>query len=164
MNVPKLLETLTTSLTDYLSGDDVRLIGIHRGGVNVARYLHQALANPHPLGLLDISFYRDDFSQIGLHPEVKPSTIPFDVDEQHIVLIDDVIQTGRTIRAALNEIFDYGRPRRVTLACLIELEGHELPIRPDVKATSLSLDTNQRVKLHDLETLTVETITEGAIA
>ncbi len=80
------------------------------------------------LGTLDVSFYRDDFERIGLHPQVKPSDIPFEVEGRHIVLVDDVLYTGRTIRAALNELFDYGRPESVRLAALVDRGGRELPI------------------------------------
>ena len=83
-----------------------------------------------PLGTLDISFYRDDFGQIGLHAQVKPSDIPFEVEGAHIVLVDDVLYTGRTIRAAMNELFDYGRPATIQLATLIDRGGRELPIAP----------------------------------
>ena len=155
MHIPELLKTLETGVAAQVVDDDYKLIGIRTGGVWVAKHLHTALANPHPLGELDINFYRDDYSRVGLHPEVKPSNIPFSVEDQHIVLVDDVIQTGRTIRAALNEIFDYGRPSRVTLVCLIELTGHELPIRPDVIATTMKLEKKQRVKLRGPDPLSI---------
>ncbi|MEN8175838.1 MAG: phosphoribosyltransferase family protein, partial [Pseudomonadota bacterium] len=77
------------------------MVGIHTGGVWVAQRLHEILGIGEPLGTLDISFYRDDFTRIGMNPQVRPSEIPFDVDNRHVVLVDDVIQTGRTIRAAL---------------------------------------------------------------
>ena len=86
------------------------MIGIRTGGVWVAEQMHQRLNITEPLGLLDISFYRDDFSQIGVNPNVKPSQLPLQIEGRDIILIDDVFYTGRTIRAALNEIFDYGRP------------------------------------------------------
>ena len=86
--------------------DNPLMIGIHTGGVWVAEQLHQQLALTEALGHLDISFYRDDFSRIGMNPQVKPSNIPYSVDDRHIILVDDVLYTGRTIRAALNEIID----------------------------------------------------------
>jgi pyrimidine operon attenuation protein/uracil phosphoribosyltransferase len=95
------------------------MIGIRTGGVWVAEQMHQRLNITDPLGLLDISFYRDDFSQIGVNPNVKPSQLPPQIEGRDIILIDDVFYTGRTIRAALNEIFDYGRPNQVILAVLI---------------------------------------------
>ncbi len=104
------------------------LIGIHTGGVWLAERLHAALGITLPLGLLDISFYRDDFDKTGLHPQVKPTRIPFEIDGRHIVLIDDVLYTGRTVRGAMNELFDYGRPASISLAVLIDRGGRELPV------------------------------------
>ena len=104
------------------------MIGIRTGGVWIAEHMHQRLNITEPLGLLDISFYRDDFSQIGVNPNVKPSQLPPHIEGRDIILIDDVFYTGRTIRAALNEIFDYGRPNQVVLAVLIERDGRANPI------------------------------------
>ena len=123
------------------------MIGIRTGGVWIAEIMHARLAIPEPLGLLDISFYRDDFSQIGVHPNVKPSHLPHNIEGRDIILIDDVFYTGRTIRAALNEIFDYGRPRQVVLAALIERNGKQIPIAPDCVGTRLVLNAGQRIKL-----------------
>ncbi|HKF93871.1 MAG TPA: bifunctional pyr operon transcriptional regulator/uracil phosphoribosyltransferase PyrR, partial [Gammaproteobacteria bacterium] len=95
----------------------------------------------------DISFYRDDFSRVGINPRVKPSDLPLSVDGRHIILMDDVLYTGRTIRAALNEIFDYGRPASVMLAVLIERNGRELPIEARVIGHKLKLASHQHVKL-----------------
>ncbi|KTC39045.1 MAG: bifunctional pyr operon transcriptional regulator/uracil phosphoribosyltransferase PyrR [Pseudomonas sp.] len=124
-----------------------RFIGIRTGGVWVAQALLEALGSDAPLGTLDVSFYRDDFSQNGLHPQVRPSELPFEIEGQHLVLVDDVLMSGRTIRAALNELFDYGRPASVTLVCLLDLNAAELPIRPNVVGATLSLATHERVKL-----------------
>lgn len=123
------------------------MIGIHTGGVWVAKRLHQALALSEPLGTLDISFYRDDFTRIGMHPEVKPSKLPSTVEDRHVILVDDVLHTGRTIRAALNEIFDYGRPASVTLAVLVERSGRELPIEASVVGQHITLKAGQHIKL-----------------
>jgi pyrimidine operon attenuation protein/uracil phosphoribosyltransferase len=82
------------------------------------------------VGFIDVSFYRDDFEQIGLHPNVKPTAIPFPVDDRHIILVDDVLQSGRTTRAALNVLFDFGRPANVELAVLADRGGRELPVAP----------------------------------
>lgn len=120
---------------------DMLMVGIHTGGAWVAERLHQQLGLSEPLGVLDISFYRDDFTRIGMNPEVRPSQIPFDLEGRHVILVDDVLQTGRTIRAALNEIFDYGRPASVTLVVLVERSGRELPIEPRLSALRLELDT-----------------------
>lgn len=127
--------------------NDPLMIGIHTGGVWIAGRLHKLMKLNSSLGQLNIAFYRDDFSRIGLHPRVKPSNLPFEVNDRHIILVDDVLHTGRTIRAALNEIFDYGRPATVTLAVLIERSGRELPIRADVVGKSMTLKANEHVKL-----------------
>lgn len=132
---------------------DVAMIGIRTGGIWVAEHLHRALDISEPLGVIDISFYRDDFTQIGLNPEVRPSQIDFDVDNRHIVLVDDVLHTGRTIRAALNEIFDYGRPKSVTLAALVERSGRELPIEPNVIGVEVTLQPQEQIKLTGPDTL-----------
>lgn len=144
------VETLLGEMTQQLRAlqiDNPLMIGIHSGGVWVAEELHRRLGLEEPLGSLDISFYRDDFSRIGMHPEVKPSNLPFEVEGRTIILVDDVLQTGRTIRAALNEIFDYGRPARVVLAVLIERRGRELPIRADVAGSQIELAADEQVKL-----------------
>lgn len=123
------------------------MIGIHTGGVWLAQRLHEQLALADPLGRLDISFYRDDFTRIGIHPQVRPSQLPVPVDDRHIVLVDDVLQTGRTIRAALNVLFDYGRPASVLLAVLAERDGRELPIEPDLVGLRARLTPGEQLKL-----------------
>jgi pyrimidine operon attenuation protein/uracil phosphoribosyltransferase len=149
-DVETLLEGMTQQLRGYLAAQQIEepvMIGIHTGGVWVAQELHRRLGLQQPLGTLDISFYRDDFSRIGMHPEVKPSNLPAEVEERTIILVDDVLQSGRTIRAALNEIFDYGRPARVILAVLIERSGNELPIRADIKGANIDLNADEQIKL-----------------
>ncbi len=123
------------------------MVGIHTGGAWLAERLHRDLALRSRLGTLDITFYRDDFSTVGLHPQVNPSHLPEDVQDRNVILVDDVLQTGRTIRAALNEIFSYGRPRTVTLAVLVDRGLRELPIQADVCALRLEVDACDRVKL-----------------
>ena len=135
---------------------DPLMIGIQTGGVWVAKKLLERTKLKSSLGELNIAFYRDDFSRIGIHPRVSPSSLPFDIEAQHIILVDDVLYTGRTIRAALNEIFDYGRPASVTLAVLIERSGRELPIRADIVGKRISLNTNEHVKLCGPEPLALE--------
>jgi pyrimidine operon attenuation protein / uracil phosphoribosyltransferase len=162
MNLPDpaaLLPQMAAALTAHLQQRQINqplFIGIRTGGIWVAEALLQQLGLQAPLGTLDVSFYRDDFSQSGLHPQVRPSALPFEIEGQHLVLIDDVLMSGRTIRAALNELFDYGRPASVTLVCLLDLNAGELPIRPDVVGASLSLPANQRVKLLGPTPLTLE--------
>ena len=158
-NVPTLLTTMASDLRSYLEThciSDPHMIGIQTGGVWVAEALHQALEFKQPLGRLNISFYRDDFTRIGMHPQVQPSNLPFSVDEQHIILVDDVLHTGRTIRAALNEIFDYGRPASVTLVVLIERDGKELPIAADIAGKKIKLNKNQHIKLTGPDPLALE--------
>lgn len=143
-------EQLLVELTEKLRpavDDTVAMIGIHTGGVWVAKRLHQALGIQLPLGVLDISFYRDDYSKIGLHPQVKPSDLPFDVEGSRIILVDDVLYTGRTVRAAVNEIFDYGRPACIHLAALIDRGGRELPIAAQYTGAVLSLPNDRMLEL-----------------
>lgn len=145
-----LLDSLYQAIEQKLQSlnqDDVIMIGIHTGGLWIAEKIHKKLGLSSPLGSLNISFYRDDFTKIGLHPEVKPSQLPPGLDNKHIFLIDDVLFTGRTIRAALNEIFDYGRPASVTLAVLFDRGEHELPICADIIGTKITLSPNQQIKL-----------------
>lgn len=131
-------------------------IGIRTGGVWVAEALLRELGLEQPLGTLDVSFYRDDFTRNGLHPQVRPSELPFDIEDQHLVLVDDVLMSGRTVRAALNELFDYGRPASVTLVCLLDLDARELPVHADVLGASLALAPHERVKLSGPAPLTLE--------
>ncbi|TCT22693.1 pyrimidine operon attenuation protein/uracil phosphoribosyltransferase [Thiobaca trueperi] len=132
---------------------DPLMIGIHTGGVWIAERLHARLGLGEPLGCLDISFYRDDFSRIGMHPEVKPSRLPVSVDDRHLILVDDVMHSGRTIRAALNVLFDYGRPASVILATLAERGGRELPIAPDVVGLHAHLEGDEEIRLTGPEPL-----------
>ena len=156
-----LLASMASQLQERIDSKQINnpaMVGIHTGGVWVASALHQLLAIKEPLGTLDISFYRDDFSRIGISPEVKPSKLPFSIDDRHIILVDDVLYTGRTIRAALNELFDYGSPASITLATLIVRSGRELPISADVTGTQLSLDSTQQIKLKGPEPLSFEIV------
>ncbi|WP_043310977.1 bifunctional pyr operon transcriptional regulator/uracil phosphoribosyltransferase PyrR [Pseudomonas sp. ML96] len=155
----QLLPRMATELKALLQRrgiEQVRFIGIRTGGVWVAEALLRELGLEQPLGTLDVSFYRDDFTRSGLHPQVKPSALPFEVEDQHLVLIDDVLMSGRTIRAALNELFDYGRPASVTLVSLLDLDARELPIHADVLGATLALAPEQRVKLSGPAPLTLE--------
>jgi pyrimidine operon attenuation protein/uracil phosphoribosyltransferase len=154
LDTPKLLDNLSRELSSLLQSRHIEnpvMIGIHTGGVLVAEKLHHKLKIKQPLGSLNITFYRDDFTRIGMHPQVEPSSLPFAIDDQHIILVDDVLHTGRTIRAALNEIFDYGRPASVILAVLVERGGRELPISADVAAMRVELKKNQHVKLTHID-------------
>ncbi len=127
-------EQLVRSLAEQMRGRiaaDAGMVGIYTGGAWVAERLHRALGLATPLGFLAVTLHRDDFGRIGLHRESRRSQIPFSVDGREIVLVDDVLHTGRTIRAALNELFDFGRPKAVRLAMLAERGTRELPIAPD---------------------------------
>ena len=158
LNIAGLLADLETALRctiDERRIEDPIMIGIRTGGVWIAEILHNRLGIREPLGKLDISFYRDDFSQIGVNPKVKPSELPVHIEGRDIILVDDVFFTGRTIRAALNEIFDYGRPRQVVLAVLIERDGRQIPMRPDCIGAALSLQSGQRIKLTGPEPLDI---------
>lgn len=163
-DVDALLKSMAGDLTQFLQANHIHdplMIGIHTGGVWVAQALLKQLTNDIPLGTLNISFYRDDFTRIGMHPQVEPSQLDFDVEDRHIILVDDVLHTGRTIRAALNEIFDYGRPASVTLAVLVQRSGQELPICADVRGMHMDLDTDEHVKLTGPEPLTLQIQTHG---
>ena len=166
-NIPEMLDRLEAALKNTIAErkiTDPLMIGIHTGGIWIAEKMHQRLNINEPLGLLDISFYRDDFSQIGVNPKVKPSQLPISIEGRDIILIDDVFYTGRTIRAALNEIFDYGRPRQVVLGVLIERDGQQIPMKPDCVGEMISLPPGQRVKLTGPENLAVDiqTINQAA--
>jgi pyrimidine operon attenuation protein/uracil phosphoribosyltransferase len=141
-----LCAELIKQLKPHVSADTA-LVGIHTGGVWLAERLHSALGIALPLGLLDISFYRDDFDKTGLHPQIKPTQIPFDVDGRHIILVDDVLYTGRTVRGAMNELFDYGRPASISLAVLIDRGGRELPVAAQYVGTRLEVPPGRMLVL-----------------
>ncbi len=149
--VHAMLDGMTRDLTRHLDArgiDAPLIVGIHTGGVWIARELARRLGIDAPLGELDISFYRDDFTRVGMNPQVRPSKLPFDLDDRDIVLVDDVLHTGRTIRAALNELFDYGRPRSVSLAVLITRAGRQLPIQADVAGLEPRLGDQEHIILN----------------
>jgi pyrimidine operon attenuation protein / uracil phosphoribosyltransferase len=130
--------------------NDLALVGIERGGSRVADAIQQRLESAGctiARGDLDISFYRDDLDTIGANPEVRPSHLPFDPSGRTVWLVDDVLYTGRTIRAALGEIFDYGRPDCVRLAVLLDRGGRQLPIAADVTGLMHAADQDCSVKL-----------------
>jgi pyrimidine operon attenuation protein/uracil phosphoribosyltransferase len=126
---------------------DTAVVGIHTGGVWAAEKLHLMLAVSLPLGKLAVTLHRDDFSKIGLHPQKKATDMPFDVDGRHILLVDDVLNSGRTLRAALNELFDFGRPASVKLAVLVDRGRRELPFSADYAGATMTLDPSQELVL-----------------
>jgi pyrimidine operon attenuation protein/uracil phosphoribosyltransferase len=123
------------------------MVGIHTGGAWVAERLHAALGLKAPLGLLDIAFYRDDYDRKGLARDPKRSKIPFDVAGKDLLLVDDVLYTGRTVRAALNELFDYGRPASIALVVLAERDGRQLPICAQHAGASIEVPAGMRLRL-----------------
>ena len=134
-DVNALLAKMSDELSDIIKRDNIEtpvMVGIHSAGVWVAEHLHRSLQIEESLGKLNINFYRDDFSRIGLHPQIEPSELPFSLENKHIILVDDVLYTVRTIRAAMNELFDFGRPASITLAVLIDRGNRELPIDANV--------------------------------
>jgi len=160
-NIDELIDGIASKLQAEIASDRISkpiVIGIHTGGVWVARKLHEKLNCSSALGTLNISFYRDDFTRIGVHPQVRPSELPISVDGHDIILVDDVLYTGRTIRAALNEIFDYGRPRRVLFVALVDRGGRELPIQADIVGVHVDLDKGQQIKLTGPEPMELSVI------
>lgn len=123
-----LYAQLLRAVRDGISGRDVSLIGVHSGGAWIAERLHADLGLARPLGSLSSAFHRDDYGRRGLPSQMKSTALPFEVEGADIVLVDDILFTGRTVRAAMNELFDYGRPARIELAVLLDRGGRELPI------------------------------------
>ena len=143
-------EALARSLADAMRGRiaaDAGMVGIYTGGAWVAERLHRALGLSTPLGFLAVTLHRDDFGRIGLHRETRRSHIPFSVEDREIVLVDDILHTGRTIRAALNELFDFGRPKSVRLAVMAERGTRELPISPDYLGAKIEVRADEDLLL-----------------
>ena len=154
-----LLQELTRSLRAYLADRAISqptMIGIYSGGAWLAGRLHSELNIEIPLGALNINFYRDDYAENGLHTHDRASHIPVDITGRDVILVDDIVYTGRTIRAAMNELFDYGRPKSITLVCLIARNGRQLPIQPDVCALSIQLAQAEVIKLRGPSPLSLE--------
>jgi pyrimidine operon attenuation protein/uracil phosphoribosyltransferase len=161
-DIAQLIDQMADELRQKVDIDDrTAMVGIHTGGVWIARALHTKLGIKEPLGALDISFYRDDFTRIGMNPQVKPSELPFTLDDRDIILVDDVLHTGRTIRAAMNELFDYGRPASIVLATLVERSGRELPIEANVVGLHMEPGPGEHVKLSGPEPLKLEIKTDA---
>lgn len=148
LDAEALYQTLVQQIKAGLQGaTELALVGIHSGGAWLAERLAAELGLAERLGFVDVSFYRDDFSEKGLRADVKPSQVPFDVEGATILLVDDVLYTGRTTRAAINELFDYGRPARVLLAALVDRGGRELPVAADFVAASVELSKQENLQL-----------------
>ncbi len=126
-------EAALAALVERMRGaiaHDAAFVGIYSGGAWLAQRLATLVPGEHPLGYIDVSYYRDDYSRVGLKGGAKRTELPFDVEGANIVLIDDVLYTGRSVRAAVNELFDFGRPARIELAVLVDRGGRELPVEP----------------------------------
>jgi pyrimidine operon attenuation protein/uracil phosphoribosyltransferase len=146
----RTLRRMADEIVELNDGTDgLVIVGIQRRGVQLAARLVDLIADREkvtvPQGALDITLYRDDLQTVGPRPVVGPTNIPVDIDGQHIVIVDDVLYTGRTVRAALDELADFGRPRRIALAVLIDRGGRELPIAPDVVGKKVDVPAGQRV-------------------
>lgn len=132
---------------------DLALVGIRRGGVplaeRLATLLHELEGTRPPVGAIDITLYRDDAATALPNPRIGPSHIPFPVDGRRIILVDDVLYTGRTIRAAFDALLDYGRPRRIELVALVDRGGRELPIQPDYVVRVTQVEPAHRVEVVD---------------
>jgi pyrimidine operon attenuation protein/uracil phosphoribosyltransferase len=140
----KLAAQIKTALAKT---ENVAIVGIYSGGAWLAERLATELQLKERLGFIDVSFYRDDYAEKGLHADVRPSQIPFEVNDANLVLVDDVLYTGRTTRAAINELFDYGRPAKIMLAALVDRGGRELPIAADFVAETVTLPEHQQLVL-----------------
>jgi pyrimidine operon attenuation protein/uracil phosphoribosyltransferase len=143
-------EQALAALADRMRGAvavDARFVGIHTGGAWLADRLAQAIPGDHPVGYIDVSFYRDDFGRTGLKPAVRRSELPFEVGGATIVLVDDVLYTGRSVRAAINELFDYGRPAAIELAVLVDRGGRELPIEATYVGARLAVARDTSIVL-----------------
>ena len=149
MNLPNaenLIESLKNKINEMIDENTV-LIGVQRGGELILQKILPSLGSAVATGSIDTSFYRDDFSSRGLKIKNKPSKIDTEINGKHIILIDDVFSSGRTVRAAMNEIFDYGRPAKITLAVLIDRNEQELPIAPQIFIEKISLNKDQHLEL-----------------
>lgn len=154
--IERSLERLVMEILEHNQGvDDLAVIGIHTGGVFMAGRLHEKLIayeqKELPKAGLDITLYRDDWSLISQNPIVRKTNIDFTVEDKTVLLVDDVIFTGRTVRAAMDAIMDYGRPRSIQLAVLVDRGGRELPIQPDYTGACIRADTSERVDVFFFE-------------
>ena len=148
--VDRTLRRMADEIVELNAGtDDLIIVGIQRRGVQLAARIVSSITEREkakvPLGALDITLYRDDLQTVGPRPVVGPTNIPADVDGRSVVIVDDVLYTGRTVRAALDELADFGRPKRIALAVLIDRGGRELPIQPDIVGKRVECAPGQRI-------------------
>jgi pyrimidine operon attenuation protein / uracil phosphoribosyltransferase len=146
----RTLRRIADEIVELNNGtDNLVIVGIQRRGVQLAAHIVSTIADREdatvPQGALDITLYRDDLQTVGPRPLVGQTQIPVDIDGRAVVIVDDVLYTGRTIRAALDELADFGRPKRIALAVLIDRGGRELPIQPDIVGKKVSVEASQRV-------------------
>jgi pyrimidine operon attenuation protein/uracil phosphoribosyltransferase len=161
----RTLVRIAHEIVEKNPGGEIALVGIHRRGAALAQRLHalagELLASTVPLGFVDISFYRDDLAIRPSAPIVHATQLDFPVEDRTIVIVDDVLYTGRTVRAAIDEVFDYGRPARVQLAVLVDRGHRELPIRPDYVGKNLPTSQDQRVNVRVKEIDGLDEVTIG---
>ncbi|MCK5542997.1 MAG: bifunctional pyr operon transcriptional regulator/uracil phosphoribosyltransferase PyrR [Desulfobacterales bacterium] len=159
-DIKRVLTRMAHEIIEVHKGvENLAIIGIQTRGDYLAKRLEQIIKDIEgtslPVGDMDINLYRDDWTKISHHPIVKPSNIPFNVDEKNIILVDDVLYTGRTIRAAMDALMDFGRPSQIELAVLVDRGHRELPIQADYKGIFIDTDKNDMVnvclKEHDNE-------------
>jgi pyrimidine operon attenuation protein / uracil phosphoribosyltransferase len=165
-DIRRTLVRIAHEIVEKNSGQPVALVGIHRRGAHLAQRVHQLVCDlleaDVPLGDIDIAFYRDDLSLRAADPAVHASNLSFRLEDYTVVLVDDVLYTGRTARAAIEALFDYGRPARVQLAVLADRGHRELPIRPDYVGKNLPTARSERVnvRVRELDGADEVTITE----
>jgi pyrimidine operon attenuation protein/uracil phosphoribosyltransferase len=166
-DIRRTLVRIAHEIAEKNAGRPVALVGIHRRGAHLAKRLHalvEGLVDEHvPLGDLDIAFYRDDVSTRPVDPAVHDTNLSFRLDEYTVVLVDDVLYTGRTTRAAIEALFDYGRPARVQLAVLVDRGHRELPLRPDYVGKNLPTARGERVNVHVTEVDGADEVTITAL-
>jgi pyrimidine operon attenuation protein / uracil phosphoribosyltransferase len=159
----RTLRRIAHEIVEKNPAGTLALVGIHRRGAHLAERLHtltgELLAEPVPLGTVDISFYRDDLSLKPAAPIVHNTELEFSIDGRTIVIVDDVLYTGRTVRAAIEVIFEFGRPAKVQLATLVDRGHRELPIRPDYVGKNIPTSIEQRVNVHVEEVDAVDEVT-----
>lgn len=159
IDIEQSINAMATDISVAMTKNELSkllIIGICTGGVWIAERLQKKLGIEQAIGKLNIAFYRDDFSRIGTHPQITPSRLPLNIEDKNLLLVDDVLYTGRTVRAALNEIFDYGRPASVRLAVLIDRGERELPIQADFVGKRLTLKQGEHVSLRGPAQLVLE--------
>lgn len=148
------IERIAAAIRERVTVPELALVGIYRRGVPLAERLY-TLLKPHyqvlNIGRVDISLYRDDLKSLEVIPKLIGSDLAFDLDDRHIVLCDEVLHTGRTARAALDELLEYGRPRKVELAVLVDREGRELPIAADYVGEHVIIKPEERIAVRFVE-------------